>query len=329
MAGVIHEMSESVPSLPPRSNDPLGEVLHRLRLSGILYCRAELTAPWAIAVPTLEDCLTFQIVTEGSCWLELAGSEPRLLRQGSLTLIPRGLEHCFRSALNVAALPLFDIPVEKISERYELMRYGGGGNLTHVTYGVVRFEDAAAQRLIDLLPPVLQIDACGDDAGSWLHSSLRLITREASALRPGGETVITRLADIIVIQAIRSWLDSETEASQGWLAGLRDERVGRALASIHRAPELEWSVATLAKEAHMSRSAFAERFTQLVGEPVMTYVTEWRMQLARAELRDTTESLAVLSGRFGYSSEAAFCRAFKRHFGVPPGSVRRANAPTA
>lgn len=134
--------------------------------------------------------------------------------------------------------------------------------------------------------------------------------------------MITHLSDILIIQAIRTWIDSAPEANQGWHAALRDVQVGRALAAIHRAPERDWTVASLAKEVGMSRSGFSARFTSLVGESAKRYLTQWRMQLARAQLLETSDTLAILAERLGYRSETAFCRAFKRMFGVPPGSIR-------
>ncbi len=196
-----------------------------------------------------------------------------------------------------------------------------------MTYCGVRFDHVAAHRLIELLPRVLHVETWDQEGGS-LQNTVRFISREAKEMRPGGETVITRLADILVIQAIRSWIDSVPEADRGWLAALRDEQLGRALTSIHREPEREWTVASLAKEAGMSRSGFSARFTYLVGESAMHYLTQWRMHLARAHLREKSEPLSVLAGRLGYQSEAAFCRAFKRMFGVPPGSVRHNDAPS-
>ncbi len=312
----------------PSATDPLGETLHLLRLTGTLYCRAELTAPWGVALPPFEECMVLLVVTAGRCWLEIEGSEPILLREGSLVLIPHGIGHCIRSGPKVDAEPLFDIPVEQVSDRYEIMRYGGGGDFTHITCGVMRFDHVAAERLIALLPKVLLVDTLDEDEGSWLQSTLRFISREAKALRPGGETVITRLADILVIQMIRSWIDSAPEADRGWLAALRDEQVGRALTSIHREPARDWTVASLAKEVGMSRSAFSARFTHLVGDSAMRYLTQWRMQLARTYLRERSEPLSVLAGRVGYQSEAAFCRAFKRVVGVPPGGVRLGMPPS-
>ena len=302
--------------------DPLGETLHLLRLTGTLYCRSELTAPWGVDLPAFEGCMMFHIVTAGQCWLEVEGEEPCLLRQGSLVLVPHGNGHSVRSSLQEKTVPLFDIPVEKVSDRYEIMRYGGAGELTHLTCCVVRFDHLAGQQLIKLLPKLLHINSWMDDQDSWLQSTLRFIAREARELRPGGETVITHLADILIIQAIRSWIDSAPEAERGWLAALRDKQIGKALAAIHREPEKNWSVASLAKEVGMSRSGFSARFTNLVGESAMRYLTQWRMQLARIQLQESSDSLALLADRFGYQSEAAFCRAFKRMFGVPPGSVR-------
>ncbi|MDH3326453.1 MAG: AraC family transcriptional regulator, partial [Gammaproteobacteria bacterium] len=274
----------------PNFTDPLGETLHQLRLTGTLYCRSELTAPWGVELPPFEGCMMFHIVTAGHCWLEVKGEEPRLLQQGSLVLVPHGNGHCIRSSLEDEAVPLFDIPVEKISDRYEVMRYGGAGESTHVTCCVARFDHVAGQKLISLLPKVLHINSLVDDEDSWLQSTLRFIAREARELRPGGETVITHLADILIIQAIRSWIDSAPEAEQGWLAALRDNHVGRALSAIHREPEKNWTVDSLAQEVGMSRSGFSARFTNLVGESAMRYLTQWRMQLARAQLQETSDS---------------------------------------
>ena len=318
--GKIRIMSVSS-DLPP-SSDPLGETLHLLRLNGVLYCRSELTAPWGIDLPQLDGCMMIQIVTAGHCWIEIEGEEPRLLQQGSLALMPYGTAHTVRSSLQADVESLSDIPVELVGDRYEIMRFGGGGDLTRITYCGVRFDHVAARRLIDLLPRMLQVDTW-DHEDSWLQSTARFISREAREMRPGGETVITRLADILIIQAIRAWIDSAPEAEQGWLAALRDSWVGPAIAAIHREPETDWTVSTLAKEVGMSRSGFSARFTELVGESAGHYLTDWRMQLARTQLLESSEPLSVIAIRVGYQSEAAFSRAFKRVIGVSPGSVRR------
>lgn len=316
-------LMERNPSQAPIGADTLAETLHLLRLTGTLYCRSELTAPWAIDMPPMEGCMMFHIVTSGHGWLQVDGAEPVRLQAGSLTLIPHGAGHRIRSSEDAKPVGLFDIPVEKVSERYEALRYGGGGEFTHAMCGVIRFDHVAAHRLIEHLPRVLQIDSWSEDDAHWLQSTLRLISKEAATLRTGGETVITRLADILIIQALRAWLDSAPEANLGWLAALRNPQIGKALALMHRSPEHPWTVDLLASQVAMSRSAFSARFTALVGEPALQYLTQWRMQLARAHLQESAEPLSQVANRFGYQSEPAFCRAFKRNFGIAPGSVRR------
>jgi AraC-like DNA-binding protein len=152
---------------------------------------------------------------------------------------------------------------------------------------------------------------------------MRLMALEARRLRPGGEAVITRLADVIVVQAIRAWIESDPAARTGWLGALRDRQIGRAIALIHRDPARAWTVGSLAAEVAMSRSALAARFTELVGEPVMHYLTRWRMNLALSALREQDVTVAELADRLGYRSEAAFSRAFKRTTGRSPGAIRR------
>ncbi|GAA3046128.1 AraC family transcriptional regulator [Actinokineospora globicatena] len=313
-----------MPSSPtrdlPESTDLLGEVLHLLRLTGTLYCRAELTAPWGVDVPDLPEYMILQVVTSGEAWLEVADGEQVRLPQGSLTLLPHGSAHRLRSAPDAAVEPLFDLEVTRVSDLLETMTYGGGGAPSQVTYAVMRFDHVAAQRLLAQLPTVLYLRSLDDD---WVHSTLNLITREAATPRPGGETVLTRLADVLVIQSIRAWLDTAPEARLGWLAALRDPHIGRALLAIHRAPEHPWTVATLATTAGMSRSTFSARFTTLVGEPPMHYLATWRLGLARLHLATSPAPLHAIARRYGYTSEAAFCRAFKRTFGTSPGAARQ------
>jgi AraC-like DNA-binding protein len=192
----------------------------------------------------------------------------------------------------------------------------------------VRLEHPAARNLIRALPPSILVGADGSGA-EWIQSTLRLLAAEARHPRPGGEAVITRLADIIVIQAIRAWLEADPSARTGWLGALRDPQIGRAIALVHADPARSWTVAALAEELAMSRSAFAARFTELVGEPVLQYITAWRMHLAFAALQDGDAAVAQLAEELGYRSEAAFARAFKRVIGTPPGAVRRQMNPLA
>jgi AraC-like DNA-binding protein len=308
--------------LPPVV-DPVGEALHFLRMSGIFYCRSEFTAPWALAIPPIERSLMLHVVTSGRCWLEVKGIPSRLLQPGDLALVPHGDGHHLASEPGMVGAKLFEIPREQVSDRYEILRLGGGGAATSAVCGLFQFDHPAAHHLIALLPRVIAIESWSSPHMDWIQSTLRLMAAEARELRPGGETVITRLADILVIHAIRSWIAQDPAAQTGWLGALQDKQIGRIISMIHREPAREWTLEALAAEAAMSRSAFAARFTELVGEPAMRYVTRWRMHVALTWLREDNAPVGDLSHRLGYESEAAFSRAFKRYIGVSPGAVRR------
>ncbi|MEO7911518.1 MAG: AraC family transcriptional regulator [Roseiflexaceae bacterium] len=303
--------------------DPLGEALHFLRMSGIFYTRSEFTAPWGLELPALGDYLMFHVVTSGRCWLEVEGVEPHLLQPGALALVPHGRGHRLRSEPGAFAAPLFELPREQISERYEILRHGAGGAPTRMVCGSVRFDHPAARHLVTLLPRLICIETWSAPEGEWMASTLRLMGAEAQELLPGGETVITRLADILVIQAIRSWIAADPAAQTGWLGALQDKQIGRALLRIQRDPARAWTVASLASEVAMSRSAFAARFTELVGETPMQYLTRWRMHVALTWLKEGDAPVSELAGQLGYQSDAAFNRAFKRIIGVSPGAARR------
>jgi len=311
--------------LPPVV-DPLGEVLHLLRMSSTFYCRSEFTAPWALALPRMKGFMMLHVVTSGQCWLEVEGAENRLLRSGDLALIPHGEGHQLSSDPGRVGSKLFELHREQLSERYEILRLGEGGEPTTAVCGVFQFDHPAAHQLIALLPGMITVDAWNSSQMDWLQSTLRMMGTEARELRPGGETVITRLADILVIHAIRSWIAQDPAAQTGWLGALQDKQIGRVISLIHRDPARSWTLESLAAEAAMSRSAFAARFTELVGEPAMHYVTQWRMHIALTWLREDDASVGELSRRLGYESEAAFSRAFKRHIGVAPGAARRTRA---
>jgi AraC-like DNA-binding protein len=317
-------MSAPLPELWKSSADPLGEALHFLRMSGSFYCLSEFTAPWALDLPPMQDCVMFHVVTAGECRLEVDGAELCTLRPGALALVPHGRGHVLSSAARVATAKLFDLPRELISDCYEHLHYGGGGAPTTMLCAAVRFEDPSAQHLVRLLPRLIAVDAWNSPELEWLQSTLRFLNTEARELRAGGETVITRLADILVIQAIRSWIATDPQAQTGWLGALRDKQIGRAIALIHRDPARDWTVASLASAVGMSRSAFAARFTELVGEPAMHYVSRWKMHAALTWLKESDAPLSQLASKLGYESEAAFSRAFKRLMGVSPGAARRA-----
>jgi len=317
----------------PPSTDPLGEALHSLRMTGTFYCRSELTAPWGVTLPPMPDCVWFHIVTLGHCLLEVGeggDAEHHLLRPGELALVPHGRGCRARSEADVPVPSVVDLPHEYLTDRYAILRHGGGGAPSTVICGAVRFDHPAARDLMKLLPALIHVGASDSAQSDWMHATLRLIAAEATALRPGGETVTTRLSDILVIQAIRSWIDSDPAARGGWLGALKDPQIGRAISLIHRQPARPWTLAALAGEVAMSRSAFAARFTELVGQPAMSYLTRWRMYLASDRLRQNDTTVGIVAADLGYHSEAAFSRAFKRINGIPPATAqKRANTATS
>jgi AraC-like DNA-binding protein len=306
---------------PP--SDPLGEALQFLRMNGAYYSRAELTAPWGLTLPATPGYLWFHVVTSGRMWLETGEEERSWIQLGDLALVPHGDGHVLRSEPGAPAPGILDLEREAVSDRYEIIRHGGGGAPAGLICGAVRFEHPAAAKLTEILPSTVHIEASSSPRLEWMRSLLRLMAVEAGELRPGGEAVITRLGDILVIQAIRAWMESDPAAQKGWLGALQDPQIGRAISHIHRDPARNWTVASLAHELAMSRSAFAARFTELVGEPVMSYVARWRMHVAVAALKDEGATVGQLADRLGYRSEAAFSRAFKRVIGVSPGAIRR------
>ncbi len=253
----------------------------------------------------------------------MEGRAPLLIEQGNLVLLTNAAEHAFRSAPDVPPVALEDLPITQVTELYETLDYGGGGEPCSLMYGIVRVDHAAAGMLMQLLPDVLKVDTWSAESGTWLQGTLQFIAQEARAPRPGGETVITRLADVVLIEAIRRWINSSPDANKGWLKGARDPQIGRAIMAIHKDPAGGWTVERLASEAGMSRSAFSAKFSQIVGMSVMQYLTHWRMQLARTRLLNSAEPILGIAFDLGYQSEAAFNRAFKRVFDIPPGQVRK------
>ncbi|MEV1133221.1 AraC family transcriptional regulator [Rhodococcus coprophilus] len=299
--------------------EPLGEALHLLRMRGGFYCRSELSAPWGLEMPAFTDSSSFHMVVSGEAWLDVPGAPPARMLPGEFAVVPHGAGHVIRSEPAARRTGRVDtLPQQMIGDHYSVLQHGGGGEPTVLVCGIVEFDHPTARRLVSLLPPVLWMDP-GRNTASQL---LALMAEEARRVRPGREAVLTRVADILVILSIRDWVESDPAAQKGWVGALQDPQVGRALAAVHRGPEQPWSVAGLAREAAMSRSAFAARFTELVGEPPMRYVSRWRMETAALALRRGA-TVAELAARSGYESEAAFARAFKRATGTSPGAVRR------
>jgi len=276
-------------------------------------------------MPAIEDSVSFHVVTTGSCWLRLPDTEPIELRAGDLALVPHGRGHDLLSEPTAVRGPRVDLlPQKYLNEKYSTLRHGGPGRTTQLICGIVSFDDPAARELMKSLPDILFVGGDTISAASAIRDTLRLMAGELAHPLPGGEAIATRLADILVIQAIRTWLATDPGARSGWLRALQDERIGRVIEAIHEDAGGEWHLSRMAGLATMSRSSFSARFSELVGEAPMSYLTRWRMSIAQSRLREEDITVARLAPELGYQSEAAFNRAFTRIVGYTPGSIRRA-----
>jgi AraC-like DNA-binding protein len=255
-----------------------------------------------------------------------------LLTSGDLVALPHGHEHVLRDVDGSDVVSLQSLlDCTDASERRQQarqLRVGGEGAVTTLVSGSINFEDRRNNPLLAVLPPVIPLLGEAGRSVPWLESTLQFIACEATARRPGAQTVISRLADILFIQIVRGHLAALGEATgdgPGWLGALAEPQIGAALSLVHQRPEQSWTVASLAQRVGMSRSAFASRFTRLVGEPPLHYVTRWRMQKAAGLLREGRSTLAEIAEQVGYESETAFSKAFKRAVGSSPGAYRRAS----
>lgn len=312
-------------AMPWERQDPLTQALYRVRMRGAFYSWTVASGPGAVAMPQIADTLSFHIVAHGCAFIEVDGDEAVRLSAGHLALVPRGIGHRVSTA---PAAPLLgradELPQTMLGDSFSILRLGDPDDEERVAMlcGVVAFDAPAVHDLLAVLPPVIRVDSARHPTMAAL---LALLAEELRDPRPGGDAVATRLADVLVIQTVRAWLSDEPEAAGGWLAALRDPRLGPAVAAVHRDPGHGWTLARLARTAAMSRSSFAARFTEVVGMPPMTYVALARMRRAREMLLGGS-SVATVASALGYGSEAAFSRAFARVTGQTPGRVRRSAA---
>ncbi len=302
--------------------DVLTDVLNSVHLSGEVICRFELTSPWGISIPEV-DGASFHVIDRGSCWIRLkdgGGFIP--LAGGDLVVFPKGTAHEVVDSHGSLSPPLEELICE-LGADSRVLHHGGGGSPTTVICGVFNHQDAGDHPLLSLLPPLIHIKGDQGQAVPWLDFTLKFIGSEAGSPLPGSDRIVSLLTEVIFVHAVRAWIMGQADSAPGWLTALRDTEVGAALGHIHRAPGRPWTVESLGAEVGMSRSAFAARFSALVGEPPLRYVTRWRMRLASTWLRDSGMGLAEIAARLGYQSEDPFKRAFKREIGTAPGAYRR------
>ncbi len=302
--------------------DPLADVLHLLAMSSVFCAVSRASRPWGMTIPPMPETMMYHVATEGEWWIELDGRDPVPMQPGDLALIPHGEGHRLVSSLGNEAPALFDLPRVEMTDRYEVIEFGGGGELNRLICGTATFSHPAALDIVGMMPTLIHLSAEEEKTRNWLYSTMSLLSEEARALRPGVELILCRLSEVLVIQAVRAWIDTSPEENLGWLGALRDPQIGRSLQEVQRQPAAEWSVEKLARVAAMSRSAFASRFKELVGESPMQFVTRWRMLIAKKLIVNEDMTLAQVAEELGYESESSFSRAFKRTTGYSPGALR-------
>jgi AraC-like DNA-binding protein len=320
--------------------DALSDVLRAANLTGGVFLHAEFFAPWCVATKLSPDHCTpalgaaphlipYHYVVEGRLQLRVDGGDggsALALEAGEVVVLPRNDLHFMGSDVTLPPVPGRDIIRLPAPGQLWSMRHGGDGDRVRVVCGFLGCDGPDTNPVLASLPAVVKLTLQEGAASEWIRSTLRYAAEEVAAGRAGSETVLEKVSELLFVEAVRRHVDRLPEGEVGWLAGLRDPYVARALALIHRDVARAWTVDDLGREAGLSRSALAERFIRLLGMPPIHYVARWRMQVARQKLRNTAASLAQVADMVGYESEAAFSRAFKKALGTSPGAWRRANA---
>lgn len=306
--------------------DVLSDILTAIRLTGSLYFHTDFRPPWGLRVPRFRRVARFHLVTRGTCWVRVNdGPDVIRLEAGDTVLIPAGAEHV------LADTP--DTPCRTVEEVVRAAGFTGRGALvmgeedsgapTRMVCGHFAFDDDVRHPLLDQLPEAVVVRWDADQRDYPLEEAFKFIAREVQDGKPGHEAVVSRLSEILFVQVVRSWANRERH-ERGVLAALADPRLGAALAAIHERPGERWTLGALGRRAAMGRTAFAERFTRVVGETPLRYLTLWRVQVAKRLLADSPLALEQVAERVGYDSAAAFSRVFKKHAGVAPGRWRHA-----
>lgn len=318
--------------------DALSHVLRVVQLSGAVYLSGEFSAPWCVIseadsdicaawLPRCERVVSYHFVAEGCCRARLADDMDSALQLGAgdVLVVPQGHAHLLGSSLELEAAPAAPLLAAHVAAqpgKVLRLAYGGGGARTRIVCGFLACDAVLGNPLLLSLPRLFKFNL-GDGAESaWLACALGFAAAEAAEPRAGSATVLAKLSELLFVQAVRHCIEALPAQEKGWLAALRDRYVGRAMLDLHADPAHGWTVDELAGKVGLSRSALAQRFSDLLGQPPMQYLARWRLHAAARELRDGSASLAKVAGAVGYDSEAAFSRAFKREFGLAPGSWR-------
>ncbi|MBN3857052.1 AraC family transcriptional regulator [Paraburkholderia sp. Ac-20340] len=306
--------------------DLLSAALADLRADAVVTGHFSLSAPWAIAKPAVEGA-AFRTGFGGPFYIAVEDMEPLRVEVGDFVLLPHGHAHVLASAPGVEPVPFDDLVAgEGISPRFDTplrLTVGGGAAAANELYtGIIFYREPMRNPLFSVLPPLIHVRANDPAVGPWLADTLMAFIRESMACQPGWAVAAARLADVLFVQLLRAHLSSAISHT-GWLRGLMDPQIGRAIAQLHRYPEREWTVESLAATAGMSRSRFSARFVELVEETPIGHLTAYRMYVASGALRDSRRRLIEIATSVGYASEKAFIRAFRRWSGMAPKQYAR------
>jgi AraC-like DNA-binding protein len=319
--------------------DALSDVLRVAHLTGGVFLHADFFAPWCIAARVApEHCapalgpashlIIYHYVVEGELLIRVEGEDGDglVIGTGEVVLLPRNDLHLMGSDLSLPPVAGSEIIHPPKDGGLFSIHHGGGGERTRMVCGFLGCHSAEGNPVISTLPPLLKLNLDQGGAAEWIRSTFQYAAEEISAGRPGSETVLAKLSELLFVETVRRYAEALPDGQTGWLAGLRDPYVARALALLHNDITRRWTVDDLGREVGLSRSALADRFIRLIGVPPMHYLASWRMQVATQKLRNTSASLAQIAEIVGYDSEAAFSRAFKKAFGVAPAGWRRSNS---
>jgi AraC-like DNA-binding protein len=301
---------------------PVAQLLGLIRVRSTVYCRSVMRAPWGFGV-VARPVAAFHLVTEGSCWLEVEGQDHALaLTAGDLVILPHGSAHQVRSDPTAAVRHLDDILADHPVPDGRLL-YGGSGPATTILCGGFVLEDQRLHPLLNRLPTVVKVAGASGRPVPWLSATIELLTGEMTAVHAGVETLVTRLSEVLLVQALRSYLVDLNGDTPPGLQGFADPQIGKAISLMQERPEQPWTLDQLAAAVAMSRAAFASHFRELMGEPPMRYLTRYRLFRAALDLRRGNASLARIAMSTGYDSEVTLSKAFRRYFGVAPGTYRK------
>lgn len=314
------------PIQPMLKPDALTDILQTIHLESTILGIGHLTAPWGIRIPDddAEEAVIY-VVMRGCCWILLNDrSPPILVTHGDLVILLQSHEHVICDDPSSPIADLQEVIAMQPHHGYSRIAFGGGGLPTEMVSGVFKFRgDRAHNPLLAALPAIVHIQNKAGQLVPWLETTLQFIASEIAINQLGCQTVLARLADVLFIQAVRAYIADLAIEPGNWLGALKDIEIGAALSLMHRSPDKAWTVALLAEQIPMSRSAFSARFTQLVGQPPMQYLATWRMVKAADLLRETQLEMREIAAQVGYESEVGFSKAFKRWAGIAPGAYRR------